>query len=255
MLFDSHTHLDDEKFNPDRAGVIEKIKNSGVAYLVNIGCDLPSSRASIALAEQYDFIYATVGVHPHDAQTMDEGTLAELERLAAHPKVVAIGEIGLDYYYDNSPRGVQRYWFARQLELAERLHMPVTIHNRDAHADMLELLKNSSASGIIHCCSASPEITREFLKLGYYISFAGPLTYKNSKTAVESAKIVPGDRLLIETDAPYLAPDGFRGQRNDSSLVRHVCAKLAQIRGVPFDEMAALTCENARRVYRIGNHL
>lgn len=250
-LFDSHAHLDDEKFDNDREDTIKKIFDSGVCAFVNIGADMESSKRSIVLAEKYDNVYATVGVHPHDVEFMTEDDLAEIEQLAKHKKVVAIGEIGLDYFYDNSPRDKQRYWFARQLELAEKLDMPITIHNRDAHGDTMDILRNTKARGIIHCYSGSAEMAKQLVDMDFYISFAGPVTYKNSKNAVESAKVVPMDRILIETDSPYLAPDGFRGKRNDSSLVRYVCEKLAEIKGVSFEEMAKATCENAKRVYRI----
>ncbi len=250
-LFDSHAHLDDDKFDCDREETINKIFDSGVCAFVNIGADMESSKRSIALASKYDNVYATVGIHPHDVSDMTEADIEELEQLAKHKKVVAIGEIGLDYFYDNSPRDKQKYWFARQLQLAEKLNMPVTIHNRDAHADTMEILKNSKATGIIHCYSGSAEMAKQLVDMGFYISFAGPVTYKNSKNAVQSALAVPMDRILIETDSPYLAPDGFRGKRNDSSLVRYVCEKLAEIKGVTFEEMAKQTKENAKRVYRI----
>ena len=253
MLFDSHTHLDDSKFDCDREEVIEKIKNSGVTRLVNIGCNIPTSEFSVKLAERYDFIYATVGFHPCDTGDMTEDALQKIKELAMHKKVVAIGEIGLDYHWDNVPRDVQKHWFKRQLDLAEELDMPIVIHNRDAHEDTYNILKESSAKGIMHCFSGSKEMAQRFLDLGFYISFAGPLTFKNNVKSVEAAKVVPMDRLLIETDAPYLAPDGFRGKRNDSSLVRYTCEKLAQIKGVSFEEMAKQTFENAKRVYRIDD--
>lgn len=251
MLFDSHTHLDDRKFDDDRIEVIEKIRASGVSKLVNIGCDIKTSENSIRLAEKYDFIYATVGFHPCDTGDITEEHIQKIKQLALHKKVVAIGEIGLDYYWDSVPRDVQKHWFKRQMELAEELKMPVTIHNRDAHEDTYNICKNSDAKGIVHCYSGSKEMAAEFVKLGYYVSFAGPLTYKNNVKSVEAAKAVPMDRLLVETDAPYLAPDGFRGKRNDSSLVRYTCEKLADIKGVTFEEMVRQTYENAMRVYRI----
>ena len=253
MLFDSHTHLDDDKFNDDRGKVIEKIKESGVSALVNIGCNIPTSKHSVELAEKYDFIYATVGFHPCDTGDLTEEHLEKIREMSSHKKVVAIGEIGLDYYWDSVPRDIQKYWFERQMKLAEELDMPVTIHNRDAHEDTFNICKKSNAKGIVHCFSGSKEMAVEFVKLGYYVSFAGPLTYKNNVKSVEAAKAVPLDRLLIETDAPYLAPDGFRGKRNDSSLVRYTCEKLAQIKGVSFEEMAKQTLENAKRVYKIDD--
>ncbi len=253
MLFDSHTHLDDKKFNEDRTEVIEKIMASGVGKLVNIGCDLKTSENSVKLAEKYDFIYATVGFHPCDTGNITEEHIEKIRQLAQHKKVVAIGEIGLDYYWDSVPRDVQKYWFERQMRLAEELGMPVTIHNRDAHEDTFNICKNSNVTGIVHCFSGSKEMAVEFVKLGYYVSFAGPLTYKNNVKSTEVARAVPMDRLLIETDAPYLAPDGFRGKRNDSSLVRYTCEKLAEIKGVSFEEMARQTYNNAMKVYRINN--
>lgn len=255
MLFDSHTHLDDSRFDDDREEVIEKIKDSGVTRVVNIGCNIPTSEFSIKLAEKYEFIYATVGFHPCDTGNMTEADIDRLKTLASHKKVVAIGEIGLDYHWDNVPREVQKYWFKRQMKLAEELDMPVTIHNRDAHEDTFNIIKNSPAKGIIHCCSCSKEMATEFVKLGYYISFAGPVTYKNNSKSVETVKAVPLDRLLIETDAPYLAPDGFRGKRNDSSLIRYTCERLAEIKGVSFEEMAEQTFKNAEKVYRIDNNI
>ena len=251
MLFDSHTHLDDTKFDSDRSEVIEKIKHSGISYLVNVGCNIPTSEFSIKLAKEYGFIYAAVGFHPCDTLNITEDDILHIKSIASNKKVVAIGEIGLDYHWDDVPHDTQRYWFARQLELACELDMPVIIHNRDAHKDTFDIISQSSAKGIIHCCSCSKDMAKRFLELGYYISFAGPLTYKNNSKTVETAKAVPMDRLLIETDAPYLAPDGFRGKRNDSSLVRFTCEKLAQIKGVSFEEMAAQTLKNAKEIYRI----
>ncbi len=251
MLFDSHTHLDDRKFDDDRFEVIGKIKESGVSAIVNIGCNIETSEQSIELAEKYDFIYATVGFHPCDTGDITEEHIEKIKQLASHKKVVAIGEIGLDYYWDSVSRDVQRYWFERQMKLADELDMPVTIHNRDAHKDTFDICQKSNAKGIVHCFSGSKEMAEAFVKLGYYVSFAGPLTYKNNTKSVEAARAVPMDRLLIETDAPYLAPDGFRGKRNDSSLVKYTCERLAQIKGVTFEEMAKQTFENAMRVYKI----
>jgi len=255
LLFDTHAHLDDVKFDADREAVIQKIIDSGVGRVVNIGADMESSKMSIQLAEKYDFIYAAVGVHPHDAENMTDDDLLTIEKWAAHPKVVAIGEIGLDYFYDNSPREKQRYWFEKQLFLAEKLDKPVIIHDRDAHGDTLEILGKSKAKGIVHCFSGSVEMAKQIVDMGFYISFAGPLTYKNSRHAVEVARVMPIDKILIETDCPYLSPDGHRGQRNDSSLVRLVCEKLAEIRGISFEEAAKITYQNAERVYRLDNNL
>ncbi len=251
MFFDTHIHLDDPKFDADRHEVIEKIKNSGVSYLVNVGCDVPTSELSVKLAEQHSFIYAAIGFHPCDTSRATEEGIDAIKALAAHKKVVAIGEIGLDYYWDSVPRETQKFWFNRQLDLAKELDLPVIIHNRDAHKDIYDILSRNFVKSIIHCCSCSKEMTEEFVKLGCYISFAGPITYKNNVKSVEAASVVPLDRLLIETDAPYLAPDGFRGKRNDSSLIIHTCQKLADLRGVSLDEMAKITTDNAKRIYNI----
>ena len=253
LLFDSHAHYDDPRYDDDREAVLGKIRESGVDCVVNIGADMETSRQSLKLAKKYDFIYTTVGVHPHGAEQMTDDDIAILEALCSEPKVVAIGEIGLDYYYDNSPRAVQKYRFKQQLELAERLDMPVVIHTRDATLDTLEILKNSTARGIVHCFSESAETAKLLVGMGFYIAFGGALTFKNAKKAVEAADAVPLDRLLIETDCPYLAPEGHRGKRNDSSLMRVVCERLAEIRGVSYEEMAKITYQNARRVYRIDN--
>ncbi|OQB14703.1 MAG: putative deoxyribonuclease YcfH [Firmicutes bacterium ADurb.Bin193] len=255
LLFDSHAHYDDRRYDSDRAQVIKKIKESGVGGVVNIGSDMASSKRSVALAREYDFIYASVGVHPHETKGMKDSDLADLERWTKEPKVVAIGEIGLDYYYDNSPRDTQKYWFKKQLALAERLDFPVVIHTRNAIEDTLKILKESSARGIVHCFSESAEIAKRVVDMGFYIAFGGTLTYKNARHAVEAAKATPLSHILIETDCPYLAPEGHRGERNDSSLMRLVCERLAEIKGISFDEAAEATYQNARKVYRIDNKL
>ncbi len=255
LLFDTHAHYDDRRYDSDRAQVLQKIRESGVDRVVNIGSDMTNSKASVKLAEQYDFIYATVGVHPHDAKDLTDADLATIERLASHKKVVAIGEIGLDYYYDNSPRDTQKYWFKKQLVLAERLNMPVVIHNRDAIADTLKILKESKARGIVHCFSESKEVAGQLADMGWYLAFGGTLTYKNARHAVEAAAATPMDRILLETDCPYLAPEGHRGQRNDSSLMHIVCRRLAEIKGVTYEEAAKATYHNAQRVYRLDHQL
>jgi TatD DNase family protein len=255
LLFDSHAHYDDGRFDTDRAAVIEKIKNSGVGGVVNVGADMQSSARSLRLSERYDFIYASVGVHPHDARHMTEDGLATLEQWAAHPKAVAIGEIGLDYHYDNSPRAAQKYWFERQLELARRVNLPVIIHTREAIRDTMDILEKSGVTGVVHCFSENAEVARRLLDMGFYLAFGGTLTYKNARDAEASAREAPLDRILLETDCPYLAPDGHRGERNDSALMRVVCERLAQIKGVSYDAAANATFQNARRVYRIDNQL
>ena len=252
-LFDSHCHLDDEKFNEDRAETIARLREGGVERCVCVGSDLPSSRRCVALAEQYPFIYAAAGVHPHEAKDAPADYLDQLKTLLAHPKVMALGEIGLDYYYDLSPRDVQKRVVQEQLDLACETDMPVIFHIRDAHGDMFDILRSRSRlpAGVIHCCSASAEMVREYLKMGFYISFAGPITFKNAAGPVSSSQAVPLDRLLIETDSPYLAPVPLRGRRNEPANVRYVLEKQAEIHGVPPEELADITFRNACALYRI----
>lgn len=252
-LFDSHCHLDDEKFNEDRAEVIARLREGGVERCVCVGSDLPSSRRCVALAEQYPFIYAAAGVHPHEAKDAPADYLDQLKTLLAHPKVMALGEIGLDYYYDLSPRDVQKRVVQEQLDLACDTDMPVIFHIRDAHGDMFDILRSRSRlpAGVIHCCSASAEMVREYLKMGFYISFAGPITFKNAAGPVSASQAVPLDRLLIETDSPYLAPVPLRGRRNEPANVRYVLEKHAEIHGVPPEELAEITFRNACALYRI----
>ena len=252
-LFDSHCHLDDEKFNEDRAEVIARLREGGVERCVCVGSDLPSSRRCVALAEQYPFIYAAAGVHPHEAKDAPADYLDQLKTLLAHPKVMALGEIGLDYYYDLSPRDVQKRVVQEQLDLACDIDMPVIFHIRDAHGDMFDILRSRSRlpAGVIHCCSASAEMVREYLKMGFYISFAGPITFKNAAGPVSASRAVPLDRLLIETDSPYLAPVPLRGRRNEPANVRYVLEKQAEIHGVPPEELAQITFRNACALYRI----
>lgn len=252
-LFDSHCHLDDEKFNEDRAETIARLREGGVERCVCVGSDLPSSRRCVALAEQYPFIYAAAGVHPHEAKDAPADYLDQLKTLLAHPKVMALGEIGLDYYYDLSPQDVQKRVVQEQLDLACETDMPVIFHIRDAHGDMFDILRSRSRlpAGVIHCCSASAEMVREYLKMGFYISFAGPITFKNAAGPVSASQAVPLDRLLIETDSPYLAPVPLRGRRNEPANVRYVLEKQAEIHGVPPEELADITFRNACALYRI----
>lgn len=248
MLFDSHAHLNASKYNEDRHDVIMRAKESGVDFIMNPGADFESSIHAIELSEQYDFIYAAVGIHPHDAKSMDDLMLKEIEAMAKKDKVQAIGEIGLDYHYDFSPRDVQMKWFREQLRLAKKLGMPVIIHDREAHQDVLETLKEEKAfdTGVLmHCYSGSVELMRQYVKLGAYISIAGPITFKNAKKTVEVVKEVPLDRLMIETDSPYLTPVPFRGKRNESAYVKYVCEKIAELREDTVENIAKATKDNA----------
>lgn len=254
MLFDSHAHLDDEKFDQDRYEVINKARESGVSYILNASSDLASAKNSVSLATDFDFIYAAVGVHPHYAGEMEESTLDAIRDLAAHNKVVAIGEIGLDYYYDTAPRDLQKHWFARQIDLAKELELPVIIHDRDAHEDILDIIKSQKArevGGVFHCFSGSVEMAKEVLDNNFYISVGGVVTFKNARKIIDVVKYIPMDRLLIETDCPYLTPEPFRGKRNDSSYVRLVAEKIASIKGLSFESVASITLNNARQLLSV----
>lgn len=254
MLFDTHAHLNDNRFDDDRATLISSLRANGVSHFCEIGYDIASSREALKLAAKYDFIYAACGVHPHDTDSLDENDMTELFKLLKDKNAVALGEIGLDYYYDNSLRENQRFWFDRQLQLAAELDIPVVIHTRDAMADTIDILKaHKGISGIIHCYSGSRESAKILLNMGYYISFAGPLTFKNASTALEVAAYVPDDKILIETDSPYLAPVPYRGKRNCPIYVAEVAKKLAELRGTSFEDIVNLTHENAKRVYRINS--
>ena len=252
MLFDTHAHLNDERFEETRGQLISSFAENGVSAYCEIGYDIESSHAATKLAEKYDFVYAACGVHPHDTQYLTEADMESLRKLLTHPKAVALGEIGLDYYYDNSERDKQRFWFDRQLSVASEMDKPVVIHTRDAMADTIDILKaHPENSGIIHCYSGSRESAKILLDMGYYISFAGPLTFKNANMALEVAAFVPEDRILIETDSPYLAPVPYRGKTNTPIYVCEVAKKLAEIRGVSYEHIAKVTFENAKKVYRI----
>ncbi|AQS57828.1 TatD family hydrolase [Desulforamulus ferrireducens] len=253
MLIDSHAHLDNERFNKDREAVIAQCGEELTA-LLNVGYDLASSQRSIELAETYPFIYAAVGVHPHDAKEAAPDYLQQLKTMASHPKVVAIGEIGLDYYYDLSPREVQKQVFLEQLLLAKELNLPFIIHNRDAHGDIMEILRQQApypASGVLHCFSASWEIAKECLKLGLYISLAGPVTFSNAGKLKDIAKQVPLERLLVETDCPYLTPAPHRGKRNQPTYVRHVVEHIAELRGIETAQLARVTAANTIKLFRL----
>lgn len=253
-LFDTHCHLEDERFREDREQVIEALLHEGVENAVSVGSDLDSSRRCIALAETHPFLYAAAGVHPHEAKDAGEGYLHELRDMLRHPRVVALGEIGLDYYYDLSPRDIQKKVFEQQLDLAYENDMPVILHIRDAHGDVLDILRahrSKLTGGIIHCYSGSAESVKEYTGMGFHISFAGPVTFKNAVKLREAAGAVPLNRLLIETDSPYLSPEPKRGQRNQPAYVRFVCEKLAEVRGMEPEEMAELTWRNAHDVYRL----
>lgn len=254
-LFDTHAHPNEKRFDADREEVLARMRAGGIALCMCVGADMASSRESVELANREDMIYAAVGVHPHDAKAFTEQDVPTLTRwLTGEPKVVALGEIGLDYYYDLSPRDVQKDVFARQLELAYALDMPVILHVRDAHGDTLDILRahqNRLPPCIVHCCSASLESAKVYLNLGCMLSFAGPVTYKRSTNLQDVARYTPIDRLLIETDSPYLAPEPVRGRRNEPQNVAHICRFLAALRGMDAQELCDITRENGKRFYRI----
>ncbi|MGI6450553.1 MAG: TatD family hydrolase [Desulfitobacteriia bacterium] len=253
MIWDTHAHLDDKDFNADRDKVIARAREQGISNIVNIGYSEASSQRAVALAAKFPFIYAAVGIHPHDAKDCSAKTWDLLLRLAQNPKVVAWGEIGLDYYRDLSPRDVQRQVFIQQIELANEAGLPVVIHNRDAHADVLSIVKKypPEAGGVFHSYSGSWEMAKELLKMSFYLSFSGPLTYKNARQTVEVASKVPEDRFVVETDCPYLTPEPYRGKRNEPAYVREVVGKIAEIKGFTFERAAELSTQNAKKLFRI----
>ena len=254
MLFDTHAHYDSRQFNEDRDEVLSGLKGRGVALVVNPGCDLPTSRMAVELAEKYPFVYAAVGFHPEELEGAELSDLEEIRALAAHRKVVAIGEIGLDYYWVKDPEGreKEKKFFRAQLALAEELGLPVIVHDREAHGDTLDIVKEfPNVRGVFHCYSGSVEMAQELVKMGWMISFTGVLTYKNARKAVEVVEAIPLDRLMVETDAPYMAPEPHRGKRNDSGYVVHTCGKMAEIKGVSPEECARVTMENGLRFFGI----
>jgi TatD DNase family protein len=253
-LFDTHTHLHFPEYADDRAAVLARARAAGVGGMVTIGTDLAASRAAIALASEEPDVWASVGVHPHDAAAADEGALAEIEGLAQAPRVVAVGEIGLDFFRNLSPRDVQIDVFRRQLALARRAALPVLIHCRDAHAETLAILAEARVAemgGVMHCFSGDVEVARRCLDLGLLISLAGPVTYKNARALPEVARFTPADRLVLETDCPFLPPEGYRGTRNEPALVSLTAARVAALRGEPLDRLAATTSDNARALFRL----
>ena len=246
MFIDSHAHIQLDKFDADRGAVLQRAQEAGVHAILVIGFDLETSRGAIALAEKHDQIYATVGMHPHDAKDLDDEAVRIFRDLAAHPKVVALGEMGLDYYRDLSPRPVQKAVFERQLDLAEELDLPIVIHNREAYHDILPILqaRRSRVRGVMHCFSGDVEIMRQSLALGFHIGIGGPVTYRKSGALQEVARKVPSDSLLVETDCPWLAPQFRRGKRNEPAYVRATAERIAELRGISLEEIGEVTTRN-----------
>ena len=253
VYFDTHAHYDDEAFEEDREPLLSRLNGEGIDYIIDPGCDLKSSQAALALAEHFPFVYAAVGFHPEELEKYCEIDFQQIEKLATHPKCVAIGEIGLDYYWDASHKTEQKALFRRQIDLALALDKPVIIHDREAHGDCLEIVRDyPGLRGVFHCYSGSTEMAEELLKLGWYLGFDGPVTYKNARKALEVLEFCPLERLLVETDSPYLSPVPMRGKRNDSGNLPHIVEKIAEIKGLSHEAVAAATLANGCRLFGIG---
>lgn len=254
MIFDSHAHFDDDAFDEDRDELLSHMREHGVGYIVNVGASLRGVKDSVALSERYPYVYAAVGVHPDHAGDLDEEKMLWLEELCRKPKTVAVGEIGLDYYWDKESHDIQKKWFIRQLELAKKVNLPIVVHSREAAKDTFDIIKAEHAGttgGVIHCYSGSKEMARDYLNLGYYLGVGGVVTFKNARVLKEVVEYAPLDRILTETDCPYLAPVPFRGKRNSSFYIPYVIQTIAEIKGVSPEEVERITFENAMRMYRI----
>jgi len=259
MLIDSHVHLDDERYNPDRAEIFKRAEEAGVEAFVTIGCDLATSRAAVELADRHAGVYATIGVHPHEVKHIEDSWYQEFQKLAQHPKVVGYGEIGLDFHYDHSPREIQRQRFREQIQLAHELQLPIVVHTREAQDDTITILREEHATnigGVIHCFSGDASLANKALELGFYISFSGIITFRNASELREIVRTVPDDRLLIETDAPYLTPVPYRGKRNESAYIKQVAEKVAEVKEganpEAFERIAEITATNAKRLFNLS---
>lgn len=256
-FFDSHAHLNDEKFNDDRENIIEILREEGISNFINAGYSLEGSKQAIELAKKYDFIYATCGISPNDIPQSEQElwkSVAEIPNLVKESsKVVAIGEIGLDYYWNKDNKDLQKEVFIKQIEIANNLELPIVIHTREAVMDTIEILKKHKVknTGVFHCCPLNRELVKEALKLDFYISFAGPITFKNSKNADEIINLVPNDKMLIETDSPYLSPEPLRGKRNDPRNVKYIAQKIAKTKAIELEDVAEITKNNAKRLFKI----
>ena len=257
MLFDTHAHMDDRAFDTDRKELLTDLPNQQITLLMNPGCSLESSRNAVKLAEEYDYIYAAVGSHPDAADEVNEEVLEEYRKLCKQSgKVKAIGEIGLDYHYEDIPRELQKKAFRAQMALASELDLPAIVHERDAHEDGIAIVKEfPKVTGVFHCYSGSVEMARQLVERGWYIGFTGVLTFKNARKAVEVASSIPLERIVLETDCPYMAPEPFRGKRNDPGKLYRMAEKLAEIRGLSVEEIHRITTENGKRLYRIGSEV
>lgn len=250
-IFDTHSHYDDEKFNSDRDELLNSLKSRGVSNVVTCGCDIKSTEFNKNLAEKYDYIYFAAGFHPENLNGVTVNDINIIEKYASHKKCVAIGEIGLDYYWMDSSKEVQKDFFIRQIQLAKKLDMPVIVHDRDAHGDTLEILKAEKPKGVVHCFSGSAQMAEEIIKLGMYIGLNGVATFKNARKSLEVVKSIPIEKLVLETDCPYLAPEPCRGKRNDSSLIPHIAAKIGEVLGMDAQEILNITNINAHKLYNL----
>ena len=254
MLFDTHAHMDDRAFDADRKALLQSLPESGIGLLMNPGCSLESSRNADRLSREYAYIYAAVGSHPDAADEVNDDVLEEYRKLCKlNPKIKAIGEIGLDYHYEDIPRDLQKKAFLAQMELARELDLPLIVHERDAHEDGMAIVREfSDVKGVFHCYSGSAEMARQLVELGWYIGFTGVLTFKNARKAIETVEAIPLERIVIETDCPYMAPEPFRGRRNDPGKIYRMAEKLAEIKGISVEDARRITFENGKRLYRIG---
>lgn len=250
-IFDTHAHYDDERFDEDRDELLSSLFEGSVSHIIGCGCDLKSSLKTIAMADRYPKLFAAIGVHPHEAEDCTDSDLAEIKKLFSHSKVVAVGEIGLDYHYDFSPRDRQLELFTQQIKLSNELDLPVIIHDREAHEDTLNILRELRPKGVVHCFSGSREMAEEIVKLGLYIGLGGAVTFKNARRPIEVAEYLPLDRLLLETDAPYMTPVPFRGKRCDSAHIAYTAEKIAEVKGIDVQELIDICSENAKRLFGI----
>lgn len=250
-IFDTHAHYDDSRFDDDREAVFEYLKKQGVTNIINCGCDLRTSLKTFEFTEKFDFIYGAVGVHPHEAEATSEDDLLKIKELYSSDKIVAVGEIGLDYHYDFSPRNRQIKVFERQIQLSNELNLPAIIHDREAHEDTMSILKKYKPKGVVHCFSGSAEMAKEVIKLGLYIGIGGAVTFKNARKPIEAVEYIPLDRLLLETDAPYMTPVPFRGKRCDSSHIAYTAEKIAEIKKMNVQELIDICNDNAKRLFNI----
>ena len=255
MYFDTHTHLDDRRFLSDQEEVIKRAQEAGVELIVNVGENVKSARRTVELTQKYDFIYGSVGLHPHEAKDFSVDVLEQLRDLTRQPKIVAVGEIGLDYYYDHSPRNIQQQAFRQLIRLAKEVRLPIIIHDRDAHENTLRIIKEEKADevgGVFHCYSGSVPLAREIIKMGFYLALGGALTFQNARKTVELARAIPLEYLLIETDCPYLTPVPYRGKRNEPAYVVKVAEAIAEIKGLSVEEVAQTTTNNGKKLFGIS---